>query len=189
MDSIFGNENFAFGPSKVYWDTATGGVNLDLGGTDAINFTQATAKLDLKESQAGDRAADKAIISQIPSISMGLARPTVERLANVLQGFHVEKDTGGNPIRIWGEDLTGQKDSAIRKQITIVEIVDGAEAWNDPFRVVDFFLAAPSTESAEWIFDATTQRYLNVSFLIYKHPTLKSDQNRPVYWASREQLP
>lgn len=189
MDSLFGNQNFAFGPAQVFWDTAPGGLNLDLGGTDAITLTLETAKLELKESQAGDRAADKAIISQIPMLTMGLARATVERLAEILQGFHIEKDISNNPKRLWGPDLTGQKDSTIRKQLTLVEIVDGVPAFNDPFRVIDFFETAPSTESGEWVFDAATQRYLNVSFLVYKSPTMVDDLGRPVYWASKEQTP
>jgi hypothetical protein len=186
-DSAFGKTDFAFGPGKLYWDTETGGENMDLGGTDQIKITMSTKKIELKESQAGDRPADRAVSAQVVQISCGLARATLERLEQVVQGFHLETNTAGTVTRIWGSDVIGQRDSAILKQLTFVEIIDGVES-TDPFCIIDFWKAAPMTESTELVFDATTQRYYGVMFECYKDDTKVDDEGRSTYWASREQV-
>jgi len=44
-DSVFGNTDFAFGPGNIYWDTATGGEDTNLGGTvSAAHFLDETIK-------------------------------------------------------------------------------------------------------------------------------------------------
>ena len=184
-NSAFGSTNFAFGPGKLYWDTATGGENIDLGGTDQITITMQVNKIELRESQAGDRPADRAVSSQVYQISCGLSRATIERLSEIVQGFHVEEDTAGNPIRIYGTDILSQKDSSIVKQLTFKEIVDGAVTTN-PLRIIDFWEVAPMTESVELVYDATTQRYFGVMFECYKSEDNVDDEGNATYWATRE---
>ena len=183
--SAFGSQNFAFGPGKLYWDTATGGDDVDLGGTDQIKITMSTKKIELKESQAGDRPADRAVSAQVVQIACGLSRATLERLEQVVQGFHVEKNTALEPIRIWGADVMAQRDSDVVKQLTFIAIRDGVES-TDPFDIIDFWKVAPMTESAELVFDASTQRYYGVVFECYKDETKVDDTGRATYWASRE---
>jgi len=184
-DSAVGSNTFAFGPGKLYWDTETGGEEIDLGGTDQITLTMQTSKIELRESQAGDRPADRAVSAQVFQISCGLSRATIERLAEIVQGFHVEEDTAGNPIRIWGRDVLSQKDSSIVKQLTFKEIVDGA-VTTDPLRIIDFWKVAPMTESVELVYDATTQRYFGVMFECYKSDDHVDDEGKSTYWATRE---
>jgi len=183
--SAFGSQNFAFGPGKLYWDSATGGENIDLGGTDQIKITMSVKKIELKESQAGDRPADRAVSAQVYQISCGLSRATVERLEAIVQGFHVEKDTAGNPTRIWGSDVMAQRDSDIVKQLTFKAIRDGEES-DDPLDIIDFWKAAPMTESTELVFDAATQRYYGVMFECYKDDAHVDDEGKSTYFASRE---
>jgi len=184
-DSVFGNTDFAFGPGNIYWDTATGGEELDLGGVDQITLTMQVSKIELREAQAGDRPADRAVSAQVYQISCGLSRATIERLGEIVQGFHVEEDTAGDPIRIWGSDVLSQKDSDIVKQLTFKEIVDGSETTN-PLRIIDFWKVAPMTESVELVFDATTQRYFGVMFECYKSDDNLDDEGSSTYWATRE---
>lgn len=183
--SVFGSQNFAFGPGKLYWDTATGGEDVNLGGTDQIKIMMSVKKIELKESQAGDRPADRAVSAQVYQISCGLSRATLERLEQVVQGLYVEKDTAGEPIRIWGSDVMAQRDSDILKQLTFIAIRDGIES-TDPFDIIDFWKAAPMTESTELVFDASTQRYYGVMFECYKDETKLDDTGRATYFASRE---
>lgn len=185
MDSVFGSDRFAFGPGKLYWDTATGGKNVNLGGTDSIKITMQVKKIELKESQAGDRPADRAVSAQIYQIACGLSRATIERLEQIVQGLHVEKDASSHPVRIWGSDVMAQRDSSLVKQLTFVEIVDGIESI-DPFRTIDFWKVAPMTESTELVFDASTQRYYGVVFECYKDESKLDDNGRATYFASRE---
>jgi hypothetical protein len=185
--SAFGSDQFAYGPGKLYWDTETGGANVDLGGTDSITISMAVSKIELKESQAGDRPADRAVSSQVYQVKCGLSRATLERLEEVVQGFHLEKDSAGAPIRVWGSDMLAQRDSSIWKQLTFKAIVDGVES-SDPFDIIDFWRAAPMTESSELVFDASSQRFFGIVFECYKDPTKVDDEGRATYWASRASI-
>jgi len=184
-DSAFGNNEFAFGPGRLYWDSATGGDETDIGGTDQITITMQISKIELRESQGGDRPSDRAVSAQIYQISCGLSRATIERLEKIVQGFHVEEDSAGDPIRVYGTDILSQKDSDIVKQLTFKEIVDGAVTTN-PLRIIDFWKVAPLTESVELVFDATTQRYFGVMFECYKSDDNLDDEGNSTYWATRE---
>lgn len=186
-NSIFGHDDFAYGPGNIYWDTISGGENRALGDTDQIEVLAEMTKIDLKASQQGDRAADRAVSSQIYTITAGLAKATVEILEDISQGLVIEKDTGGTPIRIWLSDITAQRDSSIWKQLTFKEIIDGIES-TDPFGIFDFWRACPSVDSNSMVFDAVTQRYYGIAFITYKvNAAGYLDPNgRPTYGASRE---
>lgn len=181
----FGSSELEFGPCNLYWDTATGGVNLDLGGFDSVKVTMGTKKIELKEAQAGDRPADRAVSSQTVQITCGLSRATAERLAEVFQGFHTEEDTAGNITRIWLSDRMAQRDSSIVKQMTLKVIREGAESTEE-LDIVDFWKVAPMTESVELVFDAASQRFFGVVFECYKDDDHVDDEGKSTYFASRE---
>lgn len=191
-DSILGNETYAFGPGNLYWDTAVGGDNVFLGECDSAVINAQMTKLDLKTAQKGDRAADKAVSSQNTMVTYGMAQATIERLALVLQGFTIQYDiaTGLIPLRFFMSDVIGQRDSAVAKQMTFIEIVDGQESA-DEFRIMDIWKASPLIESSELTFDATTQRYFPLQFEAYlgDDPVEHVDPSgKYTYWASREKV-
>lgn len=181
----FGSSLLEFGPCNLYWDTETGGANLDLGGFDAVKVTMGVKKIELKEAQAGDRAADRAVSSQTVQISCGLSRATAERLSEIFQGFHTEENTAGEITRIWLSDRMAQRDSDILKQLTLKVIRDGVESI-DPLDIIDFWKVAPMTESVELTYDAASQRYFGVVFECYKDETQVDDEGVATYFASRE---
>ncbi len=183
-DGLFGKTELSFGPAQVFWDSATGGLDVDLGGVDSVTVTKSVTKIELREAQAGDRPADKAISAMTYEITLGMSRATIFRLENVVQGFEVQRDTANNPVRFFGVDLVGQRDSSIAKQLTVHEIVDGQLSSN-PLEITDFLKVAPSTESTELVYDAATQRYYAVAFLAYKSETIVSPNGEPVYYRSR----
>lgn len=184
MDSLFGKAELSFGPCNIYWDTESGGENLNLGGVDQLTVSKSVTKLELREAQAGDRPADRAVTAQIYQVSCGLSRATVERLEQVVQGFEVQRDSDNDVIRLFLSDIVGQKDSSIWKQMTLIEIVDGIESTN-PFEIWDFWRAAPMSESVELVYDAATQRYYGVMFECYRSPAHLDHNGRATYAASR----
>lgn len=183
VDSVFGKANFAFGPGQLFWDTATGGVNLDLGGTDSITIMGEISKLDLVESQGGVTPQDKAITGQRWQVTAGLSRATLERLEAVVQGFELERNTATTIIAAHGVDLLAQRDSDIAKQLTFKEVIAG-EITTDPFGIIDFFSVAPGSESFEQVFDAATQRFFPITFEVFKSLNT-SPAGKPKYWSTR----
>lgn len=183
-NSFWGKPELSFGPAQAFWDSDSGGVNLDLGGVDSIVVTKSITKIGLREAQAGDRDADRAISAQQFDIVLGMSRATIDRNELVVQGFEVERDSGGEPIRLYGVDLVGQLDSSVAKQLTIHEIIEGGLS-TDAREIIDFLKVAPNIESNELTFDAATQRFYSVAFLVYKHDTITSPNGKPVYWRSR----
>lgn len=169
-NTLFGQSELSFGPANIFWDTATGGDNVDLGGVDQLTITKAVTKIELREAQAGDRPADRAVSAQTYQLSFGMSRATAQRLSEVVQGFTTDLDTTGNIIRCYLADVVGQRDSSIWKQLTVYEILDGVQAdpATQPGHVWDFFRAAPMSESTELVYDAATQRFYGVVFETYK---------------------
>lgn len=189
MDSLFGAAELSFGPAHVFWDTVSGGDNIDVGGTDKWTLKKAVGKIDLVESQAGAQAADKAVTSQVYSIEGGLSRPTVARLGALVQGVEVVEDSLARPTRLWLSSVLGQRDSSVWKQVTFFQELDGAIADPDesPFHVFDFWKMAPSNES-ELVFDAQTQRFYGVMFMSYISRDNLSPAGKPTYGATRTKV-
>jgi hypothetical protein len=117
---------------------------------------------------------------------MGLAKATVERLTQVVQGIKAEYDTEGNIIRVWLPNLIGQLDSSIRKQCTVHEILAGKEATeaNEPLNVFDFWSVGPGAEM-EITFDAASQRFIGTNFIAYSSPDHLDPDGLETYGASR----
>lgn len=184
-NSILGRSNYAFGPCNVYWDTASGGDNLNLGTTDQVTVTIGMTKIELRDAQHGDRPADRAVSSQTCQISMGLAQATLERIAEVVQGITLEKNTANEVTKFYLSDKISERDSAIAKQLTIVDIVAGVES-TDPLDTINFWKVAPFSESIELVFDATGQRYLQVVFECYKSDDNLDENGNSTYFGSDE---
>ena len=187
LKSLFGEPELSFGPTNLYWDTEGGGANLFLGGTDATTLTLGVQKIELVESQAGDRPQDRAITAQTVTIGGGLSRPDLIRLEAVVQGIDVDRDSFAEAKQIHGASHLGERDRTIAKQLTIVKIVDGVESANE-FDTIDIFIAAPSSETTELVFDAATQRFYGVLFEAYEDPT-KTFNGRALYYSSRLRVP
>lgn len=183
--SLFGSDQLELGPCNLYFDTETGGEDLDLGGFDQVTVSLQTQKVELREAQAGDRPADRAISAQVVQITCGLSRANVERLEQVQQGFTVERDTADVVTRIHFSDKVGQRDSDIVKQLTAKKIDAGVET-TDPLEIIDFWLVAPMTESVELVFDAASQRYYAVMFECYKSDDNLDEDGNSTYFSSRE---
>lgn len=184
-DHLFGKSELSFGPCNLYWDTAQGGQNLAMGGFDSLKVRMAVQKIGLREAQAGARDADKAVSAQEYVIEAGFSRMTAERMAATFQGFEIDYATDGiTPQRLFISDVVGQRDSSIRKQLTLKEIVDGLES-TDPFEIWDFWQVAPMNESVELNYDAETQRFVGTVFYCYKDDNVLDHNGRATYAASR----
>ena len=180
--SFFGNDELDFGPCNVYFDTETGGQNLNLGGFDSVKISKQVKKIELKEAQAGDRPADRAVSGQIYQISFGMSRPNIERLKAVVQGIATSEDTAGNITQIRGVDVVGQRDSQIWKQCKAIKIVDGEES-EDPLEEIYFLRVAAMSDNVELTYDATSQRYYMAVLECYKSDETDED-GKFIYWRS-----
>lgn len=157
---------------------------VDLGYTDFIKAKPMIGKIDLKSSQTGDGAADKAVSTQGMSIEAGLAQATVERMEATVQGFHVERDSANRIVQLHGSSVIGQLDSSIAKQLTFYEIVDGIKSVK-PFHIMDMWKSAPSSEEAEQSYDSSGQRFYPIKFAAYISESHKDETGRDTYWGSR----
>ena len=183
QNSLFGQTVQSFGPCNIYFDTASGGSNTALGGFDSATVSMKVGKIPLKECQSGDQPADMAVSSQIYTVALGMSRATVDRLEKTVQGFTVDRDTAGNPQRLFLASVIGMRDSSIVKQLTIKEIIDGIEAdsTTQPFHIWHFPLVAPMSDSTDLVYDASSQRYFKTVFQTYIDRTILDQNGRPVY--------
>lgn len=183
QNSLFGRAEMSFGTANVYFDTGSGGGNVYLGQFDSLTISKKVTKVDLMESQAGAAPADKAVSSQNYTLSLGMSRATVDRMEKIVQGFKVDRDTSGQPQRLFLSSVIGQLDSSIVKQLTVIEIIDGIEAdpVTLPFHIWYFPKAAPMSDSTELVYDAATQRYYKTTFQIYVDENILDHTGRPVY--------
>lgn len=166
-NSILGRSNYAFGPCNVYWDTESGGDNLSLGTSDQVTVTIGMTKIELRDAQHGDVPADRAVSGQTCQISLGMAQATLERLEKAVQGVTLVRDTADTVTQFVLSDKLSERDSAIQKQLTIIDIVAGVES-TEPLDTINFYKVAPFSESIELTYDATGQRYVQVVFNCYK---------------------
>lgn len=142
-----------------------------LGGTDATTLKWKVNKADLKISQEGDSAADRAVTGYEVSVEMGLAQPTLERLDAIVQGFFTQLDSNAN---YKGGAFTlpiGQMDSEIAGELHLIRIVKGAES-NDSLDHIRIYRAVPVTDS-EVKYDASSQLFVKQTFNVYVDKTRK----------------
>lgn len=151
-----------------------------LGGTDATSLKWKINKADLKVSQEGDAAADRAVTGYEVSVEMGLASPTLERIDKIVQGFIAQFDTNGN---YKGGAFTlpiGEMDSEIASELHLIRIVKGAES-TDPLDHIRIFKAVPVVDS-EVKYDASSQLFMKQTFNVYVDRTRKVN-GKPVIFA------
>jgi len=196
-DSTIGERTYGFGPGVLYWNTSEGfipagysganGTGLFLGNTGPIQWTESTTEIELMSIQTGATPDDVGITGHTTQLQTTLREARTAVLDAVHRGISVEYDSGDSAERIYGSNRIGQRGRSIAKQLTYVEIIDGVEAWNDPFRVFDFFVAVPRLSESVLQSDAETQREIAVNFHCFESKTLVDADNRPVRWASRAQ--
>ena len=167
------------GPCNIYYDTASGGENLNLGGVDQVTLRFGVEKTDLTTAQTGTDAADKVVTSSFCEIECGLAEATLERLAATVQGFEVNT-VGASIVGYSFGPAIGERDSSILKQLTLIRVLDGIES-TDPLDELVVFSAAANA-NAELTYDAASQRYIGTMFKAYRSPTLTSVTGRPVFF-------
>ena len=184
---LFGRDTLDFGPCNLYYDTAMGGENLFMGCFDSLVFRNVVDKLDLMCAQEGSSPADRAVTGQTVQVEVGLAQATADRSAAAVQNLQVEKDSLGVVTQIYGSSVIGQRDSTIAKQYTIYNIIDGAET-TDPLEIVNIWKMAP-TGSAEWTFDAATQRFTSIQYQAYIDNTQTDSLGRGTYWGTNVLTP
>ena len=142
---------------------------MDLGGTTKASFKYGLTKAELKESQAGDTAADRAVTGYNASIEVELTRATVARLESTTQGIQVVRDSSSGLIKGFGFGLPiGQTDLEIAQQLQLTLYKNGAIS-TDPLDVITFLKVAPMTD-AELTYDAAGQRVYKVTFNAYIDP-------------------
>lgn len=142
---------------------------VDLGGTTKTSFKFGLTKAELKESQSGDTAADRAVTGYNASIEIELTRATIARLEKVTQGFQVSRDPLTGLIKGFGFGLPiGETDLDISKQL-MVTLYSGGAISTDPLDQITFLKVAPMTD-AELMYDAAGQRVYKVTFNAYIDP-------------------
>jgi hypothetical protein len=143
---------------------------VNLGGNDGVTLKFGVKKTELKEAQAGDNAADKAITGYMCDIEFGLTRTTLERIEKLLQGFQTQRNIGGDYVGGGFGYPSGETDLDIASQLRIVRIKKGIESI-DPMDLVTILKCAPNVE-AESKYDATSQRVMKTMFTGYIDPTV-----------------
>jgi hypothetical protein len=177
---VFGSDQLDFGPCNVYWDTATGGANLFLGGVDSVVIRASHEKTDLNYSQYGSTAADRGVTGTTMEVELGLTNATEERVKAMIQGIHIVKDGSNNITNVTFAVPLGQRDSDIWKQVKIVRVYGGAES-TAPQDTLRIWRAAPSG-SIERTFDAASQSIIKVTLTCYADPNHLDALGRPTFW-------
>ena len=181
-NSVLGKDTFSFGPANFFVDTNSGGADIFLGFFDSLILRWGVQKIPLVSAQTGSEPDDMAVSGHLAELELGLAQATIERLEQTVQGFVVERVVGV-PKRFFGSSVIGQRDSSIRQQATLFEIENGVQTV-DPLGIIDFFFVAP-TATAEWVFDASSQRFIKASFKVYRREDILDPNGAPVYFRSR----
>ena len=197
QDSILGSRGYSFGPGVLYFDTSTGfvpagytgetGTGTFLGRTGPIEWSEALMEVDLTSIQTGSAPDDFGVTGGSTDISVILKEARTDVISKIMRGVYVDKDTADQPLRIYGSTPLGQRGRDVAKQLTFVEIFEGAEAWDDPFKVVDFFVAITRFPDTKLMYDAATQRELAVKISCLESRTMVDPLNRPARWATRSQ--
>ena len=139
---------------------------IDLGGTTKTSFKFGLTKAELKESQSGDTAADRAVTGYNASIEIELTRATISRIQKITQGFQIVRDAITGVIKGFGFGLPiGQTDLDISKQL-IINLYSGGAISANPLDQIVFLKVAPMTD-AELMYDAAGQRVYKTTFNAY----------------------
>lgn len=186
-EAILADGKYALGPGRFYLDTETsGGSNVDCGPTSEIKWEIDMTWIGLRSSDYGDRDDEMVASSSGTIISLGLAKPTWDVLLLIHPCLEGEFDTDGNLIAVHFVDARGYRTEDNRMQVTFKEYDPATNIVSvDPWRIVDFYLAAAMPEKADLTWDAKTQRYFPVKFSTKPDPDHLSPLGKPVAWKIR----
>lgn len=152
-----------------------------LGGVDAVSLKWKLNKVDLKASQYGDTAADRAVTGYEVSVEMGLTSPTLERLNATIQGFDLQYNSTTGEIEGGAFTLRmGELDSDIAGELHLIRIVGGNDSI-DPLDHIVVYKAVPMVD-AEVKYDAASQLSIKQTFNAYVDRT-RLFNNSPVIFS------
>jgi len=185
----FGNTELSLGPGVIAiaptnsaeddWASAT---YVDLGGFSSLTVRDAIGWTDLKEAQKGDGWADKVLTADNSEIECALTRPYVERMEDLIPGLFVDYASNGTTVQqISRHRRIGKRLSAGKVWVRFkANDVDGVVSTN----VLEwiYMLAAPSMETIEQVFDATTQRTYPVMFGAFECADVANTAGQPALW-------
>lgn len=177
---------YAYGPGRFYIDTASGGKNLDAGPTNGITWEWDIGWLGLRSVDAGDRDDEAVVTFTDWIITTGLAKPTWEVLLFLHPGLSGKFDSSGALLSVSGVQARGWRTEDHRVQCTFKEYDPGTNIIStDPWRIVDFWLAAPKVDKQSLNWDASSQRFFPVRLQAKEDPSHLDDSGKPEAWKIR----
>lgn len=179
---ILGSKNGSLGPCNFYFDSpilaGDPGDDIFLGGTQGATLRYEQSKSPITYDQYGTEPANQVITGEKAELETNLVQTTLERIAAVLPGFVAHgaaADEGASQASAIGLD-----DLTIAKVIRMVRTFGGVELTGGD-EILYFPLGAPMG-TAEWTFDASTQRVLGVSFKFYRSPKYQRTTDGAHLW-------
>lgn len=175
--SFFGGP-LDLGPCNAYWDTATGGANISLGGLNNLVFRFGGEVTDLVTAQTGTRRADAVFTSGFCEVEFGLAEASLERMAELIPGFEINENSANEIIGFSFGPAIGLRHSSMLKQMTLIRVFDEVESTDPLDELVIFKIAV--TPNIEVTYDSATQRFVGLMGEAYRDRTQLSPTGRPL---------
>lgn len=194
--SIYGSdEDYTFGPGAIYINTTTGfvpagytgatGTGTAVGKCGPIEISPVVSYAEATSIQSGSDPDDYAVKGQRYEMATTLKQGGIDILESVVDGFSVERDTDNQPVRYGAVNVIGKRKRTNSFQLTFVEIDQGEEQWDVPFKVVDCFKAIPMTGDAKLTFDAENFREYAIMFKLLESEDNLDYQGKKAYFLSR----
>lgn len=198
--TFLGKSNeYNYGAGRFYINTTPGfipqgfpgasGTGTSLGKTGGITIRHIEDTVDMTSSQTGNGADDKRLSYQAVEVETMIKEGAVEVLERGLKGLKAIRDTAGTLNQIAYVQKLGYGDRANAIRCTFVEIDEGREVWDEPLRVVDFLIAAPSIQTLEAVYDAENQREYPMILKCYPDDNTLDEDGRPQFYLTREVVP
>lgn len=195
QDNIFlDEEDYHFAPGKLYIRTSanfipagyTGatGTGTALSKTGPIEVKPTNTYAEARSIQTGANADDYALSGAAWALNTTIKIAGLDILEDCFDGFSVERDSAGDPIRYGAVNDIGKRKRANAFQMTYVEM-QGRELWDNPFKIIDFFKCAPRTADAAFTVDAENFRELAITFDVFESETVKDYEGKPAFFLSR----
>lgn len=193
---IFGAKGeYTFGPAALYIKTDEGfvpekfdgasGTGIALGKTGPIEIEPSAEYAEATSVQTGSEPDDFAVSGQSVIINTALKQPGFDIMENVVDGFIVEYHGDGSPRQYhYALDIGGSK-RAQSFRMTHVDIVRGQEAWDQPHKIVDYYIVLPMTGETTITKDA--ENFLEYAISLRAMPDEDNTvENKPLFFSSRE---
>lgn len=184
ISNFFGSSNGVIRPAFLYADATIGtgdpdpGSDVLLGGTQGLTLRFQEEKSPITYDQYGTSPANQVTTGETCEVEGSLVQTTLTRIEQVLAGAtaHSSGSEGFTLASTVGQDDLSQA-VKLKMALTIGEV-----ASTDPDEILIIPLATPQAR-AEWVFDAATQRVLNVMFKVYKSPNYVRTTDGAKLWA------